>query len=173
MANRYGLTRYRPFGGLMPFDREMDRFLGHALRWFDWPTYTWRTPALEQEFFAPVELVERDGQTVVKMELPGVEMSDIDITVKDGVLTVKGEKRHEEEVEEGGVYRSERSYGGFSRSIGIPEGLDEAKIAASFDNGVLELVLPRTEAVETKEHKVPVKAKAKTKTRAKKAKAEK
>jgi HSP20 family protein len=159
MATRYGLTRYRPFGGLMPREREVDRFLGHALRWFDWPTYVGRAPALEREFFAPVELMERDGQHVIKMELPGVEMADVDISISDGVLTVRGEKKHEEEVEEGGLYRSERTYGSFRRSIAVPERLDESKVSATLDNGVLELTLPK--AAEKQEHKIEVKSKAK------------
>jgi HSP20 family protein len=164
MAIRYGLTRYNPFRGLMPLEREMDRFFGHSLGWSDWPVYVWRTPLTDQEFFAPLEVLERDGQTVIRMELPGVDAEDVDISISDGVLTVTGEKKHEEEVEEGGVHRTERSYGSFSRSISVPEGLDEGKVSATLDNGVLELLLPR--AAEKQEHKVPIAAKTKTTAKA-------
>lgn len=172
MAERFGLARWRLFGGLIPLEREMDRFLGHSLRWFDWPMYAWRhTPLLEREYFAPTELLERGGHTVVKMELPGVGMEDVDISIADGVLTVKGEKKHEEEVKEGDYYRSERTYGSFYRTLPVPEGIDTSKISATFDNGVLEVLLPKTG--EKQEHKVPVKAKATTKTKTKKARAAK
>ena len=173
MAIRYGLTRYNPFRGLMPLEREVDRFFGHSRGWFDWPVYVWRTPLMDQEFFAPMEVLERDGHTVVRMELPGVNAEDVNISIADGVLTVTGEKKHEEEVEEGGVHRTERSYGSFSRAIAVPEGLDEGKVKATLDEGVLELVLPR--AAEKQEHKVPIAAKAKTTAKAttKKARAKK
>jgi len=173
MAIRYGLTRYNPFRGLMPLEREMDRFLGHSLGWFDWPAYVWRMPLPDHEFFAPMEVLERDGQTVIRMEVPGVNAEDVNISIADGVLTVTGEKKHEEEVEEGGVHRTERSYGSFRRSIAVPESLDEGKVKATLDDGVLELLLPK--AAEKQEHKVPIAAKAKSTAKAitKKAKTKK
>ena len=133
MAERFGLTRWSPFRELSLWDREMDRFFGHTGRWFDWPVYTWRRPlALGREYFAPMEVLERDGQTVVKLELPGMESEDIDISLADGVLTIKGEKKHEEEVTEGDYYRSERTYGSFRRTLAVPTGIDEGKITATY-----------------------------------------
>ena len=160
MAIRYGLTRYNPFRALMPLEREMDRFFGHSLGWLDWPVYVWQTPLTGREFFAPMEVIERDGQTVLCMELPGVNAEDVDISISDGVLTVTGEKKHEEDVEEGGVHRTERSYGSFRRSMAVPEGLDESNVKATLDDGVLELLLPK--AAEKQEHRVPISAKAKS-----------
>ncbi len=159
MTGRFGLARYRPYSAESPMERTWDRFLGHSWRWYDWPTYAWRTPASEETYTAPVELMERDGQHVIRMELPGVEMSDINISITEGVLTVKGEKKHEEEVKEGGFYRSERSYGSFCRSMSVPEGLDESKVSATLDNGILEVLLPKP--AEKLEHTVTVKPKAK------------
>jgi HSP20 family protein len=176
MVERFALTRRSPLRRLTLWEREMDRFLGHRARWFDWPAYTWRRmPALEREYFAPMEVFERDGQTVVKLELPGVELENIDISLTNGLLTIKGEKKHEEEVTEGDYYRSERTYGSFRRTLAVPAGIDGSKISATYEGGVLELMLP---AGETQEHKVEVTAKAakapKAKgTRTKKAKAKK
>ena len=167
MAERFALTRRNPFRELYLREREMDRFLGHTSRWFNWPLYLWhRQPIVEQSYFAPMEVYERDGQTVVKLELPGVEMEDIDISLSDGALTIEGEKKHEGEVTEGGYYRSQRTYGSFRRTLAVPTGIDESKISATYESGVLEVLLPKAE--ETQEHKVEVKAKA---AKGKKAKA--
>jgi HSP20 family protein len=118
---------------------------------------------MEREYFAPIEVFERDGQTVIRLEVRGVEMKDIDISLVDGMLTIKGEKRHEREIEEENYYHSERSYGSFHRTLLVPKGIEEGKISATYDSGVLEVLLPKFE--EKPEHKVKVKAK-----RAKKAK---
>jgi HSP20 family protein len=109
-----------------------------------------------------MEVFDRDGKTVVKLELPGIEMEDIDITLTDGLLTIKGEKKHEEEIKEENYYCSERSYGSFRRTVSVPQGIDEGKISAAFHGGVLEVELPKVDS-EKKEHKVKVSAK-KTKT---------
>ncbi len=147
----------------------MDRFLGNTGRWLDWPQYNWhRQPGLEREYFAPMEILERDGQTAVKLELPGVELEDIDLSLTDGVLTIMGEKKHEEEVAEGDYYRSERTYGSFRRALAVPKGIDEGTITATYDSGVLEVLLPK--AAEKQEQKVEVKAKE---AKGKKAKTEK
>jgi len=158
MADRFALTRWDPVRGLTPLEREVDRLLGDTLRWFDWPLYFRRWPlTLEHEYFAPIEVFDRDGHTVVKLEVPGVEVKDIDISLADGVLTIKGEKKHEEEIKEEDYYHSERSYGSFRRTLLVPKGIDESKISATFDSGVLELSLPKVE--EKPEHKVKVKPK--------------
>lgn len=164
MTDRFALTRWDPLRGLTPLNREVDRLLGDALRWFDRPLYFRGWPlTIERGYFAPMEVFDRDGHTVVKLEVPGVEMKDIDISLSDGVLTIKGEKKHEEEIKEENYYHSERSYGSFRRTLLVPKGIDESKISAAFDSGVLEVSLPKVE--EKPEHKVEVKAK-----RAKKAK---
>ena len=168
MATRFALTRRNPFRELSPWDREMDRFLGHTARWFEWPQYSGqRQSGPEREYFAPMEILERDGQTVVKLELPGVGLEDIDISLTDGMLTIKGEKKHEEEVAEGDYYRSERTYGSFRRAFAVPKGIDEGTITATYDSGVLEVLLPKAE--EKQEQKVEVKAKE---AKGKKAKSE-
>ena len=67
---RFELTRWEPFRGLAPLEREVDRFLGYPLRWFDWPLHFWRQPlTLEDEYLAPIEVFERDGQTVVRLKV--------------------------------------------------------------------------------------------------------
>jgi HSP20 family protein len=146
-------------GELGRLAREVDTFFGGGLSWFDWPVYIWGRPlTIEPEYLAPTEVFDRDGETVVKMELPGMEMNDIDISVADGVLTVKGEKKHEEETKEKDYYLSERTYGAFSRSIAVPKDLEASDIGATYHNGVLEISLPKP--AEKKAKKVEVKAKS-------------
>ena len=162
MAAKFGLTRWEPFRGLTPLEREVDRFFGgDPLKWFDWPHYFWRQPLVpEGVYVAPMEVFERDGQTVVRLEVPGVEMKDIDISLADGRLTVRGEKKQEEEIKEEHYYHSERSYGSFHRTLLVPKGIDEGKILATYDSGVLEVSLPKVE--EKQAQKVEIKAKQAT-----------
>jgi HSP20 family protein len=157
MAERYALIRREPFIDIAPFDTEIDRFFNNALSIFDLPLYGYRPLFTELEVVAPLEVFDSDGHTVVRLEAPGMKMEDFDISVSDGLLTIKGEKKHEKEVKKEDYYCSERTYGSFRRSISVPKDLDESKIHATYDNGVLELLLPKTE--EKKGRKVKVQTK--------------
>jgi HSP20 family protein len=86
-------------------------------------------------------VVTEDGDLVIKAELPGVKQEDVDITLQDNVLTVSGQRKTEQEEERGGYYVRERQYGSFSRSLTVPEGVDESKIHARYENGVLEVTV--------------------------------
>ena len=99
-------------------------------------------------------------------------VEDIDISVFDGTLTIKGEKRQEKEVKEENYYHCETAYGGFLRTVLVPAGIDIDKITASYDDGVLEVTLPKAEETKVKkiEAKAKPRAKAKPKARAKAAK---
>jgi HSP20 family protein len=88
-----------------------------------------------------IDVVTDDGDLVVRAELPGVKQEDVDITLQDNVLTISGERKAEQEEERGGYYVRERRYGSFSRSLSVPEGVDESKIHARYDNGVLEVTV--------------------------------
>jgi HSP20 family protein len=90
-----------------------------------------------------VDVFERDGQLVVRADLPGLKRDEVRIEVADGSLIIEGERRSEIEAEEeGGVYRSERIYGRFARTIPLPEGADLEHAQARFDEGVLEITVP-------------------------------
>ena len=101
-----------------------------------------RGGALASVWTPPVEVFERDGALVVRADLPGLSPDDVRIEVADDALVLQGERRQEIEVEEEGVYRSERVYGRFSRAIPLPEGADVEKAQARFENGVLEVSIP-------------------------------
>ena len=93
------------------------------------------------EWAPAIDVVTEDGDLVIRAELPGVKQEDVDITLQDNVLTVSGERKAEQEEERGGYYVRERRYGSFSRSLTVPEGVDESKIHARYENGVLEVTV--------------------------------
>jgi HSP20 family protein len=144
---------WRPFSDLARWEREMERvfddFLGR--RWGP----VWGEPPIGLSMTA-VDLYEEKGEIVAKTELPGVAKEDIQVNISDHLLTIKGEKKREEETKEKNFYRSERSYGSFSRSIELPTEVQAEKARATFKNGVLELHLPKTEEAKKKEIKVKV-----------------
>ncbi len=93
------------------------------------------------EWAPAIDVVTEDGNLVIRAELPGVKQEDVDITLHNNVLTISGERKAEQEEERGGYYVRERRYGSFSRSLTIPEGVDESKIHARYENGVLEVTV--------------------------------
>jgi HSP20 family protein len=105
-----------------------------------------------------VELGETDTDIQVIAELPGMEENDLDITVEEGVLTLRGEKKAEVEDKDRGY--TERSYGRFERRIGLPRGIEQDKASATFRNGVLTITLPRSEAANENVRRIPIKTQA-------------
>ncbi len=135
-------------------DRMMDDFFGRRRRpW--WPQRWLR--AEEAEVTAPaIDLYEDKDDIVVKAELPGMDKDDVEVNLLDHLLTIKGEKKKEEEIKEQNYYRCERSYGSFLRTVELPKDVHSDKVRASFKSGVLEVRLPKTEEAKTKEIKVRV-----------------
>jgi HSP20 family protein len=100
------------------------------------------------EWAPAIDVVTEDGNLVLTAELPGVKQDDVDITLHEGVLTISGERKTEQEEERGGYYVRERRYGSFSRSLSVPEGVDESKIHARYENGVLEVTVEGAAVVQ-------------------------
>jgi len=99
----------------------------------------------------------------VRAELPGIDPDkDVDITVENGVLTIEGERRHEEKTEEQNYHRFESSYGSFLRSVPLPKDVDADDIRASYENGILEVTVPKAGELGSAK-KIPVTAGASTK----------
>ncbi len=88
-----------------------------------------------------MDVLTKDGNLVIRAELPGVKLEDVDITLQNGVLTISGEHKVDQEEERGGYHVKERRYGSFRRSMTLPEGTDESKIHARFEDGVLEVTV--------------------------------
>ena len=88
-----------------------------------------------------VDVLTKDGDLLIRAELPGVKQEDVDITLQNGVLTISGEHQIDQEEERGGYHVRERRYGSFRRSMTLPEGTDESKVRARFEDGVLEVTV--------------------------------
>ena len=123
-----------------------------------WDDFFKDMPLSESRFeWAPsVDVSESDGSVVVKAELPGMESKDLDVDLTGNVLTIKGEKKVEEEKEEERVYCRERFYGTFQRSFRLPAGVESDKVEANFKNGVLTVSVPKSE--ESKQRKIEIKS---------------
>ena len=93
-----------------------------------------------------VDVFEEGGSIVVKAELPGLTRKDIEVKLIDNTLEIKGEKKSEEKVDRRDYLKVERSYGSFSRTLRLPEGLDAEHVAANFTDGILEIKIPRFES---------------------------
>jgi HSP20 family protein len=93
----------------------------------------------------PVDLVEAEDHFVLKADLPGLSEDDVNVEVQDGTLAISGERHAEHESHEHGWYRLERSFGSFHRSLTLPDGVDADAISARFENGVLEVRIPKPE----------------------------
>ena len=119
-----------------PFTQEFDRLFSSLFE---------NSGRQVQRWVPAMDLVEADDHFVLKADLPGLSENDVAIEVQDNVLTISGSREAEHERKEKGWYRLERSYGSFSRSLTLPDGVDADKVEASFDRGVLELRIPKPE----------------------------
>lgn len=106
-----------------------------------------------------IDVSETDNAIEVTAELPGVEEKDIDVTLSNGMLTIKGEKRAEKEEKKKDYHLVERSYGSFHRSVALPEGVDTDKVEAHFDNGVLKVSVPKPAEARAASKKIAIKSK--------------
>ena len=152
------VTPWRPFVDLTRWERDMDRmmgdFFGRRMRSW-WPERSFRTEELDVRAPA-VDVFEEKDDIVVKAEIPGMDKDNIQVNLTDHTLTIKGEKKKEEEINEENYYRSERSYGSFLRTLELPKDVHGDKVKATFKNGVLEVRMPKTEEAKAKEIKVKV-----------------
>src|SRR3954452_22647827 len=126
------------------FNRLFDSFLGNG----------GRADVRARRWVPAMDLVETDDHLVLRADLPGLSRDDVNIEVKDSVLTVSGERKAEQEERADGYFRVERAFGSFSRSLSLPHGVDSSSIDANFTDGVLEVRVPKPE--ERKPHRVEV-----------------
>ncbi|MBS3917663.1 MAG: Hsp20/alpha crystallin family protein [Deltaproteobacteria bacterium] len=108
------------------------------------------------EWFPALDVSETKNDIVVKTEVPGLDPKDIDISLSEGVLAIKGEKKQEKEEKEENYHLIERSFGSFTRSVRLPGDVQSDKITASYKNGVLKVTLPKSEEAKKKEIKIKV-----------------
>jgi HSP20 family protein len=154
-------TDWSPFESLR---REVDRLFD------DFRPFNWRLPSrvvgfegkrpagMEWGIAPAIDLAEKEDSYEITAELPGINEKNVDITLSNHTLTIKGEKSEDKEEERKDYYMSERRYGSFKRSLQIPEGVDPDKIDATFAKGVLTVRLPKTLEAKQAEKKIAVKA---------------
>lgn len=130
-----------------PFSQEVNRLFSTLFDASDSGVQRW-VPAMD--------LTEADDQFVLRADLPGLGEDDVSIEIQDDTLTVSGERKSEHEERQRGWYRVERSFGRFSRSLSLPEGVDADAVSAQFDKGVLEVRIPKP--AERKPRRVAIKA---------------
>lgn len=151
------LEPYRPFGWVAPFERMEEMFDEFFRRPFGrtlWPALP--RMAEEMEPGVSVDIYEEGDSVIVKSDLPGMTKEDIEVNLTDDTITLSGERKKEEKVEQKNYFRLERSYGSFKRSFALPVEVQTDKATASFKDGVLEVKIPKTEAAKKKEHKIKI-----------------
>jgi len=147
------LVRWDPFGDLLTLPREMERM-------FDWtlPSIARLRAEGEERLLMPtMDVMHRDDDMIVRMELPGIKESDVDISLADDVLTISGERTEEHTTEREDYMLKESTFGRFERRIALPAGVDPATIHAEFADGVLEVTVPKAKALkEPKTHHIAI-----------------
>ena len=132
--------------------REVDTLQSEVNRIFD--TFFGANETRSRRWVPAMDLVETDDHLVLRADLPGLKREDVEIELKDGVLTVSGERKAEQQDRSEGFYRVERAFGSFSRSLSLPKGTDAGRVTAEFEDGVLEVRIPKPE--ETKPVRVEI-----------------
>ena len=143
---------WRPIGReLDSLRQEMDRL---------WDRFVGETPLVRRitgEWWPTVDVSETMDNFVIEAELPGMDASDVSVSISGNMLNIKGEKKKEEEEKDEHHYRTERYYGSFQRSFQLPSSVKPEKIDATFEKGILKITLPKVEEAKKKEIKIKVK----------------
>ena len=145
--------RQEPWNLLRQMTSELERM-------FDAPWTLGRPPsdlAPMTPMWAPkIDVMTKDNTLITRVDLPGMKKEDVLVEIEDGYLTLSGERQKELKEEKDDVYREEREYGSFCRSIALPKGVNADDIKATFNNGVLEVIVPLPAAAKSNGHKIPV-----------------
>lgn len=142
------LVGWSPIREIARLEKEMEDMFGRLPQW------PWGDR--ERGWAPAVDMIDQKEELILRADLPGLDEKDIEVTVQDGTLTVRGERKEEKEEKKEDYYYSERSYGAFARTLMLPTNVDPDKVRATFSKGVLEVHLPK--AKEAKGKKVEVKA---------------
>ena len=141
-ASPWGLRGFESFPGMETIRREMDTLFGSLA-------------GMLEGWVPPLDVYEKDGEMVIRVDLPGIEKQDVKVKVLDDVLTIEGERRTEKKIEQENYRCREATYGTFTRRIALPNPVEEYEVKATFENGVLEIHIPlKAETVKPKE--IPV-----------------
>ncbi|HEY2941414.1 MAG TPA: Hsp20/alpha crystallin family protein [Vicinamibacteria bacterium] len=146
------IVRFEPFRDLMSLQDRMNRLFHESYRSQtsedDW--------ALGGTWAPAVDIYEQENNIVLKAELPGVDPKDVDIRLENNTLTLRGERKFDNEVKKENYHRVERAYGAFTRSFTLPTVVDQNNIKAEFKDGVLRVTLPKREEAKPKQIQINV-----------------
>lgn len=143
------IVRWEPFRDLASLQERMNRLFDESFKGIgrstedDWVLGGTWAPA--------VDIFEQQGNIVLKAELPGIDPKDVDIRLENNVLTLRGERKVDNEVKRESFHRIERAYGTFARSFTLPSSVDQQSIKADYKDGVLKVVLPKREESKPKQ----------------------
>ncbi len=143
------LTRYNPF-------RELDDMMTPLRLFQDSVNRIFSEGAATRPWTPSVDIKETENEITLIADVPGVDQKDLEIKIEDGTLTLKGERKFEEEKKGEGYHRIERGYGSFVRCFSIPDSVDPEKVKATYKNGVLTVTLPKKEVAKPRTVKVTV-----------------
>jgi HSP20 family protein len=147
------LERWEPFGSIRKKSDifgELTRMQQEMNRFFDEFFGDRRSELAEGEWLPAVDVSETETEIVVRAELPGLIQEDIELSLQDNVLTLKGEKKPEKKEQKESYHRTERSYGSFTRAVTLPANVEQSKVQAAFKDGILKITLPKIEEVKPK-----------------------
>jgi HSP20 family protein len=145
------MVRWEPVRDLLTLQERMNRMFDSSYRGNtdeDW--------ALGGSWAPAVDIYEKDGNIVLKAELPGVDPKDVDVRVENNLLTLQGERKFDNEVKRDNYHRVERAYGAFSRSFTLPNVVDTGNIKAEYRDGVLHMTLPKREEAKPRQIQINV-----------------
>lgn len=134
----------------------MDRAFGRSFGLLDSPVFGGMTGMTGGGVTPQIDIHETDKAITLTAELPGVDEKDVDVSIHNGMLTLKGEKRYEKKEGEGDARMVERHYGSFERSFTLPSDIDEEKIDAKYDKGVLKITLPKRPEAQSSMRHIPI-----------------
>lgn len=146
------IVRWEPFRDLLSLQERMNRMFGEFRNTHS-SDDEW---ALGGSWAPAVDIYEQGNDIVLKAELPGVDSKDVDIRLENNVLTLRGQRKFENEVKKESYHRVERSYGSFSRSFTLPSVVDQQAIKAEVKDGILKVVLPKREEAKPKQIEISV-----------------
>lgn len=144
-----------PFRGFVDTISEMNRMREHWMTGYE-PGHEDQRRTHATAWIPTTDIFARDGDLVIRSELAGVRQEDIEISITSGMLVISGDRKSDE-TEDVGYYVKERRYGHFRRTMSLPEGVDESKIEASFENGMLEIII-KGGATSTEPQRIQIKA---------------
>ena len=147
------IVRWEPFRDLLSLQERMNRLFDDSFRGARGSDEDW---ALGGSWAPAVDIYEQDGNIVLKAELPGIDPKDVDVRVENNTLTLRGERKHDQEVKKENYHRVERTYGTFTRSFTLPNVVDTNNIKADYRDGVLRMTLPKREEAKPKQISISV-----------------